>query len=199
MHKSIYLAVASGFMMSSFLLCDDPVKKINLTGQAQAEISSEQMFRLTSELAAYQNIMKAAKEAQETAAYKKSLKQFKASFNNLFQTYANELAYKLNADEKAILNDIFADVKDMANLIKVEGPRITCSSIDQETREQLAAELNDKLVDRYQQLVCKVSPFSLVAQEQTVQPADFDKNLDEFLSEVLSFMNLFTDAMKKSK
>ena len=122
MNKKLFVVMA-GLMTQSMLFCADPK---NLFDFSEQEISPEQLMRF----AAYKNIMKAGKDAQESAVYKKSLEKFSASFNDLMQTYAQEVAARLNEEEKDIAYGILADVKDMVNLVKEAVPLLNDPMID---------------------------------------------------------------------
>lgn len=199
MKKQLLLVITSSLVMHAALFGMDPKKQIDVTEQANAEIAPEQMTHLALNLTAYKNIVQASKDAAECAAYKKSVEQFTASLNNLVQTYTQELAVRLNQDEQAVLKDILANVKDMANIIKVEVVRINDASIDQTTKNQRIADLNAKMVEQYQQLAYKMMPFGIVAQEQKINPEEMDKNFDEVLTKVISYLNSLSDSMKPSK
>lgn len=199
MTKQLVFVFVSGFVIHSALFCIDPEKQVDLTEQANAEISPEQMMHVTLDLTAYKNIVKASKDTAECAAYKKSVEQFSVSFNNLIQTYTQELAVRLNGEEQVILKDILAQVNDMANLIKVEVPRINEASIDQTTKDQRVADLYSKLAAQYQQLVYKIMPFGIVASEDKVNPEELDKNADEVLTKVIAFIDSLTDTLKQNK
>ena len=87
----------------------------------------------------------------------------------------------------------------MANIIKVEVVRINDASIDQTTKNQRIADLNAKMVEQYQQLAYKMMPFGIVAQEHKINPEEMDKNFDEVLTKVISYLNSLSDSMKPSK
>lgn len=199
MKKQLFFVVVSGFMIYSDMFCTDPKKQIDLSEQANAEISPEQMMRVTFDLTAYKNIMQAGKDAQECTAYKKSLEQFSASYKNLVQIYTSEVSGRLNEEEKTVLTDILDNVKEMTNLFKVALPQINDGTIDQATKEQRAIELNNRLLEQYEQLMIKVAPFGLVAQQQKINPEEVAKNLDEVITEVISFLDSLSLTIKQTK
>ena len=191
MNKKLFVVMA-GLMTQSMLFCADPK---NLFDFSEQEISTEQMMRF----AAYKNIMKAGKDAQESAVYKKSLEKFSASFNDLMQTYAQEVAARLNEEEKDIAYGILADVKDMVNLVKEAVPLLNDPMIDSSTKEQIAVEFQNKLVEQYIQLTEKVAPFGQIIQEESANPQEFDKNFNTMMNKVNSFLDSFLDTLKKNK
>ena len=191
MNKKLFVVMA-GLMTQSMLFCADPK---NLFDFSEQEISPEQLMRF----AAYKNIMKAGKDAQESAVYKKSLEKFSASFNDLMQTYAQEVAARLNEEEKDIAYGILADVKDMVNLVKEAVPLLNDPMIDSSTKEQIAVEFQNKLVEQYIQLTEKVAPFGQIIQEESANPQEFDKNFNTLMNKVNSFLDSFLDTLKKNK
>ena len=191
MNKKLFVVMA-GLMTQSMLFCADPK---NLFDFSEQEISPEQLMRF----AAYKNIMKAGKDAQESAVYKKSLEKFSASFNDLMQTYAQEVAARLNEEEKDIAYGILADVKDMVNLVKEAVPLLNDPMIDSSTKEQIAVEFQNKLVEQYIQLTEKVAPFGQIIQEESANPQEFDKNFNTMMNKVNSFLDSFLDTLKKNK
>lgn len=196
MNKSLYSLVVSGLIVSSVLLCDG--KKIDLSGLAQSGLTEQQKLQLVSGLTAYKNIVEASKSAQESSAYKKSLKQLTASFDDLVQTYAREVAKGLSLEEKEILHSIFSDLKDTAVLLKIEGARLNDPSTDKETKEQLMVSLNARLSEQYDQLLQKMLPFGYVLQQEgSIKYEDAEKNYNEFFDKINSFLTIFTDSLKK--
>ena len=197
MAKQLFFVVVSCLVVHSAMLYAGGAEQFDLTGQANAEISPDEMMHAMFDLAAYKNIVCASKDAIECEVYKKSLKHFSASFNNLVQVYTRELASKLNAEEKAVINDVLTSVKDFANLIKLEVPRISDPSIDQATRDQRAADFNSKFIEQCQQMALKMMPFGLVVQEQKIDPKELDKNFNIVLSQVVSFLDSLTETFHK--
>jgi thiamine kinase-like enzyme len=191
MNKPRCVVLAAGFMVAPVLFCGEPQKNIDFTQQ----LESSQMLAFVAELGAYKNIVKAAKEAQESAAYRKSLKTLIQSFNNCVQTFSRECAKKLNPEEKEILKGILADVKNIATILKNEMPRVNDANIDQVARDLRDEELKAKVGECYQQLMSKIMPFSLVLQGQRTE--EVEKEVTEFFNRAISFFNTVMEPLNK--
>lgn len=196
MKNNLYFIFVSGLVIHGCMCCQEPEYKVDLTSEANQCLTPEQMMHFSVDLAAYKNIMQAAMEARKSEAYKKSLEQFSLSFNNLLATYTQELASRLNNEEKAIISDLLTNIKDVANFIKAEMPRIIDTSIDQATKEQRTVELNTKILEYYQQLVLKVMPLGVAAQDHKASPEEVGKNLDEALSQMTSVIGSLLTLLK---
>jgi len=180
MKKQLFFLMFPGLVFYSTILCMDPEKPIDLTGQANIEISPEQMAFLMQleqiDVTAYKNIIQAHTDAVTSP-------EVSASFKNLVQTYTQQLAIRLNKDEKAIIAECIADIKSWTNFIKTEIPKINDASLDQATKDKLIAEFTNKMTEQGKYLGIKWFPFGLALkdfiqeQENKISPEDRDKNI----------------------
>ena len=181
----MYFVVTSVFAFQSSMFCIDNENQFDLTEQANADISLDQMMYALASLPAYKNIVQAGAKASESAAYKKSYDNFLASYKNLLQTYTKEVAVRLNSEEKEVVKDLLSNVKDVVTFIKDEARQVRDSSIDQATREQRLEDLKNKLTEQFQQLTFKSMPLGLAikdyldVQEQKANPEEVEKKLNE--------------------
>lgn len=184
-------------MMSSSVVYSELPKKPDIRDLARAEVSSEQKLKFT-EYARYQSIVKAEDEVLNGAPVQKSLKQLTMTLNNLVQTYATELARKLNPEEKTVLLDICTELKTLIDIIKNDAPKLYDTKLDQAEREQKAAELDVKYNEHCQQLILKSIPFIIAFEEgQNRQPEEMNKKLELFYSQLSSHVDQLAEALKK--
>ncbi len=195
MQKHIVMTLVSGILLSGALYAD-PQNEFD--PKNNQELTPEQIMRLTFDLAAYKNIIKAEKEARESSAYKKSLAKFEASLKNLMQTYTKEVAARLTQQERDIINDILADARQMTQTFKEDMVKIDSENSDQAVKEQLLQDLQNKFIEQGKLLAFKIMPFGVVVQEEeTSNPQDAGKNLQDVLSSIISFIDSLMATMKK--
>ncbi len=197
MQKHIVMTLVSGILLSGALYAD-PQNEFD--PKNNQELTPEQIMRLTFDLAAYKNIIKAEKEARESSAYKKSLAKFEASLKNLMQTYTKEVAARLTQQERDIINDILADACQMTQTFKEDMVKIDSENSDQAVKEQLLQDLQNKFIEQGKLLAFKIMPFGVVVQEEeTSNPQDAGKNLQDVLSSIISFIDSLMATMKKGE
>lgn len=197
MQKHIVMTLVSGILLSGALYAD---QQNEFDPQNNQELTPEQIMRLTFDLAAYKNIIKAEKEARESSAYKKSLAKFEASLKNLMQTYTKEVAARLTQQERDIINDILADARQMTQTFKEDMVKIDSENSDQAVKEQLLQDLQNKFIEQGKLLAFKIMPFGVVVQEEeTSNPQDAGKNLQDVLSSIISFIDSLMATMKKGE
>lgn len=197
MQKHIVMTLVSGILLSGALYAD-PQNEFD--PKNNQELTPEQIMRLTFDLAAYKNIIKAEKEARESSAYKKSLAKFEASLKNLMQTYTKEVAARLTQQERDIINDILADACQMTQTFKEDMVKIDSENSDQAVKEQLLQDLQNKFIEQGKLLAFKIMPFGVVVQEEeTNNPQDAGKNLQDVLSSIISFIDSLMATMKKGE
>jgi hypothetical protein len=195
MQKHIVMTLVSGMLLSGALYAD-PQNEFD--PKNNQELTPEQIIRLTFDLAAYKNIIKAEKEARESSAYKKSLAKFEASLKNLMQTYTKEVAARLTQQERDLINDILADARQMTQTFKEDMVKIDSENSDQAVKEQLLQDLQNKFIEQGKLLAFKIMPFGVVVQEEeTNNPQDAGKNLQDVLSSIISFIDSLMATMKK--
>jgi hypothetical protein len=195
MQKHIVMTLVSGILLSGALYAD-PQNEFD--PKNNQELTPEQIIRLTFDLAAYKNIIKAEKEARESSAYKKSLAKFEASLKNLMQTYTKEVAARLTQQERDLINDILADARQMTQTFKEDMVKIDSENSDQAVKEQLLQDLQNKFIEQGKLLAFKIMPFGVVVQEEeTNNPQDAGKNLQDVLSSIISFIDSLMATMKK--
>ena len=197
MQKHIVMTLVSGILLSGALYAD-PQNEFD--PKNNQELTPEQIMRLTFDLAAYKNIIKAEKEARESSAYKKSLAKFEASLKNLMQTYTKEVAARLTQQERDLINDILADARQMTQTFKEDMVKIDSENSDQAVKEQLLQDLQNKFIEQGKLLAFKIMPFGVVVQEEeTSNPQDAGKNLQDVLSSIISFIDSLMATMKKGE
>ena len=197
MQKYIFRAILSVSLCGGMVYADTNQEFDPKNNQ---ELTPEQIMQLTFDLAAYKNIMKAEKEARESSAYKKSLARFEASLKNLTQTYTKEIASRLTPQEREIINDILTDARQMAQMLKEDMVRIANDNGDQAVKEQLLQDLQAKFSEQGKILAFKLMPFAIVTQEEEIDnPENFDKNIQDTLSSVISFIDSLMATIKKGK
>jgi hypothetical protein len=197
MQKHIVMTLVSGILLSGALYAD-PQNEFD--PKNNQELTPEQIMRLTFDLAAYKNIIKAEKEARESSAYKKSLAKFEASLKNLMQTYTKEVAARLTQQERDIINDILADARQITQTFKEDMVKIDSENSDQAVKEQLLQDLQNKFIEQGKLLAFKIMPFGVVVQEEeTSNPQDAGKNLQDVLSSIISFIDSLMATMKKGE
>jgi len=197
MQKYIFRAILSVSLCGGMVYADTNQEFDQKNNQ---ELTPEQIMQLTFDLAAYKNIMKAEKDARESSAYKKSLARFEASLKNLTQTYTKEIASRLTPQEREIINDILTDARQMAQMLKEDMVRIANDNGDQAVKEQLLQDLQAKFSEQGKILAFKLMPFAIVTQEEEIDnPENFDKNIQDTLSSVISFIDSLMATIKKGK
>jgi hypothetical protein len=197
MQKHIVMTLVSGILLSGALYAD-PQNEFD--PKNNQELTPEQIMRLTFDLAAYKNIIKAEKEARESSAYKKSLAKFEASLKNLMQTYTKEVAARLTQQERDLINDILADARQMTQTFKEDMVKIDSENSDQAVKDQLLQDLQNKVIEQGKLLAFKIMPFGVVVQEEeTSNPQDAGKNLQDVLSSIISFIDSLMATMKKGE
>jgi hypothetical protein len=187
MAKSLYLIFTAGITVTSLVVCEDPQKRLSIRELAVLkEISPELMLKFT-DLTAYRNIVNAAGEASKSSRVEKSVKQFVSSLHNLVDVCTQETTNRLNPEEKAILGDMYNELREIFSFITSEIDKIK-DITDLVTREQKEAELREKILERTTQFYIKSVPFATVLKEQKFDPAEIDKTLhvgfDQFIPEV---------------
>lgn len=183
--------------MASLGICSELPKKPDIRSLAQMEASAQQKANFA-EFARYQNIVKAEGEVLNGAPVQKIVKQLITNINSLVQTYATELARKLNPEEKTILLDICAELKTLIGVIKDDAPKLDDLKLDQDVREQKEAELDKKYNDHCQQLIIKSIPFIIAFEEgQNRQPEEMNKKFEQFYSQLSSHVDKLAEALRK--
>jgi len=197
MKKHIVMTLISGILCGG-MLCAETNNEFD--PKNNQELTPEQIMRLTFDLAAYKNIIKAEKEARESSAYKKSLARFEASLKNLTQTYTKEIASRLTQQERDIINDILADARQMTQTLKEDMVKIAHENGDQAIKDQLLQDLQTKFTEQGKILAFKMMPFGVVTQEEERNNSeDLDKNVQDALSSIISFLDSLMTTIKKGK
>jgi hypothetical protein len=195
-HMFMFMLLISGTLLCSGLYAgsDD-----------NAQLTPEQMMRLTFDIAAYKNIIKAASEASQSPAYREKLEKFKQSLEALVQTYAREFNARITHQEREVIGDILKDARQAVQMLKEELEQLDeyettgASEEDYALRERVLQDTRAKINEQIRVIAFKTAPFALAAEELSENSDKRDtlvKDTKKSFSSLISFIDSIIEMIK---